>query len=196
VWVWGDGQGEVLNLQVRSPEHLVSGIGEHYVVVDFQGWRYYELVEPEGERYTQYVWPYGDAYSIYRESVQYQQVDTVGVWYNHLPPGRSASCCLGPVRALPLVDVVIRGPSLAIGDRRLVFPVELETGSYLEYEGSGTARVYGRQGELLGEVKPEGQELALKTGANQVEFACQAQEQVRPRIRVTLSSRGEGFSAV
>jgi hypothetical protein len=186
----------VLNLQVRSPEHLVSGIGEHYVVVDFQGWRYFELIEPEGQRYTEYAWPYGDAYSIYRESVQYQQVDKVGLWYNHLPAGQTASCCLGPIRALPLVDAVIRRPALAVGGRRLVFPVDLVTGSYLEYQAPGKARVYGRQGELLCEVAPEGEELVLAAGQDRIEFACEAQEKTRPRVQVTLSSRGEPFSAV
>src|SRR5207245_5369733 len=33
VWVQGDDQGAVLNLQLRCPEHIVAGLGEHYIVV-------------------------------------------------------------------------------------------------------------------------------------------------------------------
>ncbi len=42
VWVRGDGKGEVLNFQVQSPTHIVGALGEHYVTVDFEGWRYFE----------------------------------------------------------------------------------------------------------------------------------------------------------
>jgi len=76
VWVYGDGKGEVLNFQLRSPEHVSTAIGDHYVIVDFTGWRYFELIEPEGERCDDYVWPYGHSvYQIYRESVDYSQVE-------------------------------------------------------------------------------------------------------------------------
>ena len=51
VWVHGDGKGEVLNFQVRSPSHLSNAAGEHYVIVDFTGWRYFTLVETDTEAY-------------------------------------------------------------------------------------------------------------------------------------------------
>ncbi|NOS68611.1 MAG: hypothetical protein HOP33_01595, partial [Verrucomicrobia bacterium] len=85
VWVYGDGQGEVLNFQLRCPSHIVAGTGEHFVVVDFTGWRYFELIEPVGERHANYSWPYGDSYSIYRETVDYKQIEKFSVWINNLP---------------------------------------------------------------------------------------------------------------
>ena len=36
VWVFGDGKGEVLNLQQTSPSHLSHAIADHYITVDFQ----------------------------------------------------------------------------------------------------------------------------------------------------------------
>jgi len=33
---------------------------EHFVVVDFTGWRHFELIEPVAERHANYAWPYGD----------------------------------------------------------------------------------------------------------------------------------------
>ncbi|MEI6501621.1 MAG: hypothetical protein WCP21_11435, partial [Armatimonadota bacterium] len=91
VWVYGDGQGEVLNLQVVSPRHL-TGEADHYVIVDFLGWRYFELLEPEGERHANYGWPYGNIYSIYREFVTYASVEEINVGVNNLPPGKPVTC--------------------------------------------------------------------------------------------------------
>ncbi|MBI5095445.1 MAG: hypothetical protein HZB26_23805 [Candidatus Hydrogenedentes bacterium] len=40
VWVYGDGLGELLNVQLRSPLHTLSlGIGDHHIPIDFTGWR-------------------------------------------------------------------------------------------------------------------------------------------------------------
>ena len=77
LWVHGDGKGQVLNLQLTCPSHIVAGIGEHYIVVDFTGWRYFELIEPEGDRYGQYAWPYGSPYAIYREQIDYSHIRTL-----------------------------------------------------------------------------------------------------------------------
>ena len=104
LWVHGDGKGEVLNLQLLSPSHLSHGIGDHYIIVDFHGWRYFELIEPEGERHADYVWPYGGHYAIYRESVRPASIERLNLFYNNLPPKETAVCYLSPIRALPTVS--------------------------------------------------------------------------------------------
>ena len=172
VWVYGDGQEEILNFQVRSPEHLAGGIGEHYVIVDFTGWRYFELIEPEGERYANYSWPYGNIYSIYRESVNYSQVETLSLWYNNLPPNKTVTCYLSPIRALPLVKVKLRQPAVTVGDKTITFPVEIESGCYLEFHSVSDCKLYGPQGELISEVEPQGDTPIIKAGENQVKFTC------------------------
>ena len=191
VWVYGDGGGEVLNLQVRSPEHLVAGIGEHYVIVDFVGWRYFELIEPEGERYANYSWPYGSLYSIYRESINYNQVEKLSLWYNNLPPNKTVTCYLSPIKALPLLTVKLRHPAITIGDKRILFPVEIETGSYLEFHSMSDCKLYGPKGELISEVEPQGDVPILESGENRVEFTCDAPANANARTYVTLISQGE-----
>ena len=156
VWVYGDGQGEVLNFQVRSPEHLVGGIGEHYVIVDFTGWRYVELIEPERQRYADYSWPYGHIYSIYRESVNYSQVEKLSLWYNNLPLNKKVTCYLSPIKALPLMNAKLSQPAVTVGDKTITFPVEIESGCYLEFHSMSDCKLYGPQGELIGEVEPRG----------------------------------------
>ncbi|MBI2190604.1 MAG: hypothetical protein HYU36_01300 [Planctomycetes bacterium] len=191
VWVHGDGQGEVLNFQLRSPEHVTGAIGDHYVIVDFLGWRYISLIEPEGERYDDYAWPYGSIYSIYRESVDFAQIESLSLWYNHLPPGRPVACWISPVRALPLAKACIRNPGIEAGGRTLLFPSEIETGCCLEGESASEYVLYGPRGERLREVEPRGDPPILAEGVNSVAFVSEPREGAAPvRARVTVIAEG------
>lgn len=191
VWIHGDGQGALLNFQLTCPHHLARGIGEHYVDVDFEGWRYVELVEPEGERHADYAWPYGNAYAIYRETVKYAHVRGLCVWANNIPPGKAATVRLGPIKALPLRSVTLKHPSIAVGGGRIVFPVEMPTGSYLEFDSLRDCKLYGPNGSLKAEVKPTGDVPTLEQGRNEITFRCEGPKDVRPRARVTVISAGE-----
>ncbi len=190
VWVHGDGQGEVLNFQFRCPEHIVAGIGEHYVMVDFTGWRYFELVEPEGERYANYSWPYGGGYEIYRETVDYKQIEKLNVWINNLPANGTAKIYLSPVRATPLVKAKIKNPRLTVGEHTLLLPVEMESGSYLEFNAPEDCKMFGADGGFLQDVKITGRVPTLATGSNQMRFGCDSAPGVTPRVRITTSTFG------
>ncbi len=190
LWVLGDGQGELLNVQLRCPEHLVAGIGEHYIIIDFTGWRYFELVEPESRRWALYKWPYGDPYSIYRESVNFSQVSSLTLWLNNLPPGKTVTCHLSPIKALPLSKSVLRRPRVTVGGKTILLPVELESGSYLEMNSVADCKLYGPKGEPL-EIKPEGEIPELQTGKNELTFTCETSEGVNARANVTVISEGD-----
>lgn len=191
VWVHGDGQGQVLNVQLKSPSHLSHGIGDHYIPIDFTGWRYFELVEPEGERHAGFTWPYGNIYSIYRESVHFGQVETLGFWYNNLPPGKPVACFLSPIRAMPLVGIKLAQPVVTVNGAKIRFPVEIESGCYLEFASAGDCKLYGPKGELLCEVKPEGPAPVIVQGENKIQFTCGVPEGVNARANVTIITEGE-----
>lgn len=195
VWVYGDGQGELLNFQERSPAgRAVGGIDDHYVEVDFTGWRYFELVELEGGRIADYVWPYGtDSYGIYREFVDYAQVETFALLYNNLPPGEKVTCYVSPVKALPLTRAAVKNPAITVSGKTVTFPVEIETGCYLEFSSMDDCKLYGKNGELIREVKPQGEVPVIAGGDNTAEFACAPLVGLNPRARVTLITRGEPF---
>ena len=186
LWVYGDGQGEVLNVQLKSPSHLVSGIGDHYMVVDFTGWRYFELIELEGERHADFQWPYGDIYSIYRTAVRLDSVETLGLWYNSLPPGKAATCYLSPIKALPLVSSKLVNPTVSIGGQAITFPVEIPSGHYLELIEAGNCKLYGVNGELVREVVPQGVIPVLQSGENEISFQTQTPPNLSPRARATV----------
>ena len=191
VWIHGDGQGEILNFQLRSPVHLVGHLADHYVSVDFTGWRYFELIEPEGSRWSEYGWPYGNMYAIYREAIQHGQISSLGLWYNNLPPGTKVTCYLSPVKALPLVKTTLINPSIRVGDVQLTFPVDIESGQYLEYHAPDDCRLYGPQGEVLRTVEPHGSAPQLAAGDNTVQFRCDSPPGVRARATVTVITQGQ-----
>jgi hypothetical protein len=117
--VHGDGKGQVLNFQLQSPHHITRARGEYYVIVDFEGWRYFELIEPDAERFTDYAWPYYGGYHVYRESIQPATVQSLTIWCNHLPPEDSITVDVRPVRALPLLSTRVVNPRLTIEGRPL-----------------------------------------------------------------------------
>jgi len=136
VWVHGDGKGELLNVQLYNPRgYTYENIDEHYIDVNFTGWRYFELHLPErdAERYGDYVWPYRSTYAIYRFGGGYHALHTLNLYYNNLPPDEGVRCYISPIRALPTTKVKLRNPSITIGSRTIVFPVELESRCYIEF---------------------------------------------------------------
>ncbi|MFZ2641856.1 MAG: hypothetical protein WA117_12730 [Verrucomicrobiia bacterium] len=191
VWVHCVGKGEVLNLQLKSPSHLSHADGDHYIIVDFMGWRYFELVEPEGQRHADYTWPYGGIYSIYRESIRPASVESLNFYFNNLPPKDTTTCHLGPISALPTVKAKLRNPSVTLGGKTITFPVEIESGQYLEFRSPTDCKLYGPTGEMLGDVIPQGDAPVLEPGDNQVKFTCEPPTGLNPRAHVSVISHGE-----
>ncbi len=190
VWVKGDGGGELVNIQLTSPKNVSHGIGEHYIDVNFSGWRYFELIEPEGERYSDFLWPYGDPYSIYRESVDFRSIERVSIWYNDIPPGQKVSCEVSRIKALPLKKCRISEPSVSVGNRTIAFPVDLETGSYLECTPSGKVEVFSAEGELVEELTAKGGVPTIPRGRCRLTFDCRSDQACRPRVLIVLRTLG------
>ena len=194
VWIYGDGQGELLNLQLLNPTYLTNkGSGEHYVQVDFTGWKYFELIEVESERHYDYRWPYSEAYSVLREVVELGHTEKLNVWCNDVPLKKEIQCWIGPIKALPLVDITIENPTLTVGNQKIVFPAKLQTGQYLEFYSQDDCKLYGKKGELIGEIRPQGDVSGLLHGENPITFTCDGPADVNVRVRVTVISQGEAI---
>jgi len=194
VWVMGDGNGQLLNLRIESPYHLSFGArGDHFIKIDFKGWKYFELVEIESSEFSNYMWPDSGfyVYDSYRHTVQFRSIDKLQIWYNNLPAGKEVKCLIGPVRALLLVPVTIGNPQISIGEETLIIPVRMEPGMYLELLSSSVCRLYNPRGEILQDIRLTGRIPVLKKGDNDVLFKCTSAEGINPRVQVTVISEGE-----
>ncbi len=205
VWIYGDNQKQILNFQLKAPASQSPGaVSEHYVPIDFLGWKYFELIETEDDRALEYEWPYacpsipvatkGEeymlyAYNLYFWYIDYSQTETLNLWYNNLPVGKQVKCYLAPIRALPFRKVKIKNPSIAIADKIITFPVELETGCYIEFNSLTDCKVYDTQGEIIQQLKPLGNVPILQVGKNSLVFTCDSTNSPRPRAKVTVISK-------
>lgn len=198
VWIKGDGNGQLVNFRVESPHHISHGArGDHFVKIDFSGWKYFELVEIESTEFSNYIWPapYSSSsfyvYDSYRHQVAFDQVDKLQLWYNNLPAGKTATIKVGPVKALPLVPTTITNPTVTIGGDKISFPVSLESGMYLEFKSRADCKLYGSKGEFIRYVPVDGTTPELQAGNNEVSFACDPLEGINPRVQVTVIGEGK-----
>ncbi len=192
VWVCGDGKGELLNLQLHNPPDHYPSWGDHYVRVDFTGWRYFEfpLRERDVEEFAEYHWPY-DLHGVYRFPILRSRVGGVSLYYNDLPPGEEVKCILSPIRALPTVKAKLENPTVTIAGRRILFPVTLESGQYIEFNSPTDCRVRDERGAVLREILPRDEAPTLAAGENSVTFTCRGPEGVNARAEVTVLAQDE-----
>ena len=111
LWIDGDGQGELLNIQVKSPESLGGRPSEHYIDINFTGKRYISLVEPESDRIVEQRWPYSswrrdwetkgvNVANVYASLVTWADtghIETVTLGFINIPRGTPVSCGISPI---------------------------------------------------------------------------------------------------
>jgi len=197
-WIHGDGQGEILNFQLTNPDRFWPTWDEHYVDVDFSGWRYFELHlrERDAERFADYTWPYGGTSAVFRSPVIRTHVSALTIYYNNLPPGREVQCRIGPIVAHTVGKAKLASPTLEVGGSRIVFPATLESGQYIEFEPPAPCRIYDERGAKIGEVIPKGDIPVLAPGENRLGLSCQVSDSLRARARVTVVVCGEPLEPV
>jgi hypothetical protein len=193
LWVEGDGNGQIIAVRLESPRHISYGaVADRYITVDFAGRRQFTLIETESARWSDYVWNDGKGfYNVYRETVNFGTVESMSIWYNNLPKGQDVRCVIGPVKALPMVSCKVRDPSVSVNGKSVLFPVDMPSGSYLEFNTAGDCMLHGSNGELITRVSPEGETPLLSAGQNQIQFSCGGADGPVPRVKLTVISHGQ-----
>jgi hypothetical protein len=199
VWVKGDGSGALLNIQIRSPREYHGCISDHYIDLDFVGWRYVELLlrERDAERLSDYVWPYsgaGGRHAVYRNAVDRAHISEVNLLLNEIPSGGQVDILLSPIHALSSRKVELANPQLEVDGRKITFPVTLQSGQYIEFEGPDDCVLYDERGELICRFRPQAATFpSLTTGTNSLRFDGVAPKDASARAEVTVVSLGPPF---
>ena len=193
LWVHGDGQGELINIQLTNLPEYFQTLDDHYIQVDFEGWRYFELLmrERDASAYHDYKWPYGAHTVLHRSPLVRQAVSSMTVYLNNLPPGRKVQCYLGPIRALRTQKVTLRDLTIEANGNQLVFPVAVESGQYIEFHSKDDCRLYDERGKLLQRFQPRGEVPLLSPGSNSVTFSSVGAAELRSRAEVTVITVGQ-----
>ncbi len=199
-WIKGDGSGALLNIQVCGPREHSSLLSDHYVELNFIGWRRFELLfrERDTDRATDYEWPYSLAtgnYSMYRTPFNRkfrQHVEKICFYVNEIPAGGGVDIEIGALYALACQISIVDQPVLKVDGQTLRFPVAISSGQFIEMEGADDCALYDERGFLLRRFRAEGV-AQVANGSHQIrlltaEGACSA-----PRAELTLFSLGEPF---
>ncbi len=198
VWIKGDGKGALLNLQFGTPREYMHALSDHYVTLDFKGWRYVELLirERDVEQMTNYVWPYGGAYDIYRNNLDMAHISSFSIYLNNLPVGDSTEVVISPIMALPVRTAELKNPSLTLNGQVVVIPFTIKSGDFIELEPSGRCAHYKDNGDLIERTRIREKWPVLQAGGNAIEFSCERPQGVSGRAEVTINSFGKSFGTM
>lgn len=196
LWVRGDGKGELLNVQLASPREYEPGLSEHYLRIDFVGWRRvtFLLRERDAETVERYGWPYSPHYLVYRNRIDRHHVSGVSLYLNDIPAGGGCEVAVAAIEPLQIAKTVRHGMKLGVNGVTFDVPFALESGEYAEWEG-GVWRHYSETGaeraRQTGRARP-----ALASGQNSLSFAAESSDGGDPRAEVTVFALGKTFPAL
>ena len=142
VWIKGDGSGALLNVQLENPREHGQAYQEHYVDLNFSGWRYFEFpfCENDADRWPDYVWPYKDWVGLLHRTVFRGRIGAVNLYLNEIPVGGKAEVAIGEMRVVPIASRVLPAG---------VQPFDLKSGEFAELDAHGAWTKYDCDGEPL-----------------------------------------------
>ena len=164
-WMRGDGQGGLLKLQLRDTKAAM----DYYIPNDFTGWRYQQLARPA------------------RDAIDYSQVHSLTFYFNNLPGGKTVTCGLDDVKALPSLDERrIVDPVVHVGDHRFTWSGTLREGQYLILWPGEPIRRYGAPLTEPESSATPAETVSLPAGRHTVRFTTREPRTMPVRVRVTL----------
>lgn len=58
IMICGDGKGELVNIQIKSPKYVSGGTLDRVIDIDFVGWKCFKLIESDAHRLEENYWPF------------------------------------------------------------------------------------------------------------------------------------------
>ena len=196
LWVHGDGKGAILNIQLENPREHTHCYAEHYIDLDFTGWKYVEipLRERSADRYHDYKWPYYSQHGIFRNRLQTHMVSELNLYLNNIPAGKQVEVLVSPIRALPIRAVPLSDITLAVnGAKPISLPNCTTSGDYLEVDETQQGTVRDARGVILSTFPLGANWPTLRAGKNTLQLAAKTTAGYSPRAEVTLFTLGKPF---
>ena len=171
VWIKGDGSGALFNLQFENPREHGKTWQEHYVDLDFTGWRYFEFpfCQSDAGRWSDYKWPYRAGWTdIFHRTVFRGAIEAVSLFLNEIPAGGKVGVEVSEVRIVPIASRILPAD---------VQPFDLSSGEFAELE-DGRWTKYDKDGEPL-ECKTTGETADFAIGAPFPAFTEEGARRIR-----------------
>ncbi|MEM3792203.1 MAG: hypothetical protein QXH47_02655 [Candidatus Bathyarchaeia archaeon] len=188
LWVYGDGKGEILNIQLKNIGFSIDPVCDHYIVINFKGWRYLEIPEPEGERIFDFFKYTEDYYSLAAHIFDYSKVGAINIRLMKLPPKDTVTLYISDIKALKEKLLPLRNPSVTINGKTTTFNVELQPDQYLIFKPEmNTCKLYSANGFVLKDVEVEGEIPIIRKGINRISFNCKLSSDSSQKAKVKIS---------
>ncbi len=197
-WVKGDGSGATLAFRLRLHRFNWAGICEHYVKLDFTGWRYisFLLRERDAAEFAKFTWDISDDWAACRCVYNGPwwstdpSVESVAVGLNGVPVGGKVAVEVGEVRQMGVTKPAIPSGAVVVNGVEYKLPFEMSAGDYAELaDGSWTLC------DELGNPKrrvPAKSGAVLAKGDNAVSFKS---DDPAARAEVTVFALGDAKGA-
>ncbi|NLX57138.1 MAG: hypothetical protein GXY58_18680, partial [Planctomycetaceae bacterium] len=171
------------------PIQYVSGHNDHFIDVDFSGWRYFSLIEAENGTRPPVEWPKpcGSYLDEYREIVHYDHVSEI----NMMIVGDPKNLRFRTLKAVPIRKYDLIDPAFVLDGRTFLFKGTIASGHYMEWEGGQTASVYNHIGEEVSRMKLVGDAPVLSPGENRLTFSCGRNINTPVRARLVFGLIGD-----
>ena len=197
-WVKGDDSGATLAFRFMLHRFNWGGICEHYVKLDFKGWRYvtFLLRERDAEAFSKMKWDISGDWEASRRVYNGPwwstdpSVEWVKVGLNQIPAGGSTSVEIGEVRQLEVAKRPLSGAEVVVNGERFKVPFEMAAGDYAEL-ADGVWTIFDEQGNPKRRV-PCDSAVGILKGENKVSFRA---SDASARAEVTVFGLGEPVQA-
>ncbi|MPN10532.1 hypothetical protein SDC9_157827 [bioreactor metagenome] len=87
--------------------------------------------------------------------------------------------------------MTIENPEITVNGEKLVIPVKMESGMFLELLSPTDCKLYGSKGELLQEIRLEKKIPLFLQGDNKISFSCTGTKDVNIRAQITVIGHGK-----
>ena len=156
LWVKGDESGALLNIVFGHPAQFYRAASEHYIRLDYRGWRYHTFLlrERDAAQHDDYVWPYGEADPlttpgmVFGTPLDRKRVGSVKFFVNDIPAGHGVDVECSALQTFPVHSLTFDNPVLTIGGVRFPLPSPMRSGEYAEL-ADGHWTLFSAMGEPL-----------------------------------------------
>ncbi len=189
VWCYGDNSGARLCIAMRNFAQNGQRSSQHFIKVNFSGWKYFAFHEHENETLPLHLWPrkeliYGtynklqEFYHHYRVNLNYSAIDGVDI-----ETCGNCKIYLRDLKLLPTKEYEWKNPEFTAGSSKLKVFATLSYGDILSFNGNECVVC-----DSLGNIKSKPEfsgDLVLNKGENKISISG-AEDMARCRFTATI----------
>ena len=186
LWINGDGKGETVNVQLLDD---LNNLRDHYIDIDFKGWRKITLDTPETRRVWDFYWPYNKKFPL--KFFNYDKLSAIKIYLSNIKAQEKYTIQFGDIVALNESESKVDEFTFTIGEHKMVVPLAIYSDEYVECWANGQCKHFSPDGDLISNFDPTIQEdysaITVPVGNNMITYDCRSNARARITVMVAGS---------